>query len=288
MAISTAFLGIRIDEMAPQEALGAICAQIEAGQKQRIFFVNAHCVNIAFQDASYLRVLKQSEWVLADGSGVLWGAKLLGLPIRHNLNGTDLVPQLCGEAAARGLTVFLLGGLPGVAEQAAARLQHTCPSLRIVGIRHGFFRPEEEPALLAEINAAHPDLLIVAMGVPRQERWITEHWEALDVGAALAVGALFDFLAQRFKRAPRWMRKLGIEWTFRFIQEPRRLAKRYVVGNGVFLGRVLLAALSQNKRRALQQPLLRPAPGARAMATPVEVPEPLLVISQPHLPSIHP
>jgi N-acetylglucosaminyldiphosphoundecaprenol N-acetyl-beta-D-mannosaminyltransferase len=285
MAISTAFLGIRIDEMAPQEALGAICAQIEAGQKQRIFFVNAHCVNIAFQDARYLRVLKQSEWVLADGSGVLWGAKLLGLPIRHNLNGTDLVPQLCAEAAARGLTVFLLGGLPGIAEQAAARLQRASPSLRIVGVRHGFFQPEEEPALLAEINAARPDVLIVAMGVPRQERWVTEHWETLDVGAALAVGALFDFLAQRFKRAPRWMRKLGIEWTFRFIQEPRRLAKRYVVGNGVFLGRVLLAALSQNKRRALQQPLPRPAPLAR-LAAPMQ--EPLLVTSQPRLPSIHP
>jgi hypothetical protein len=123
------------------------------------------------------------------------------------------------------------------------------------------------------------------MGVPRQERWVTEHWETLDVGAALAVGALFDFLAQRFKRAPRWMRKLGIEWTFRFIQEPRRLAKRYVVGNGVFLGRVLLAALSQNKRRALQQPLPRPAPLAR-LAAPMQ--EPLLVTSQPRLPSIHP
>ncbi len=284
MSISTAFLGIRIDEMTPQEAIGAICAQIEAGQKQRVFFVNAHCVNTAFQDATYRQVLGQSEWVLADGSGVLWGAKLLGLPIRHNLNGTDLVPQLCGVAAERGLSVFLLGGLPGVAEQAAARLQCLYPALRVVGIRHGFFQPAEEPALLAEINAARPDLLIVAMGVPRQERWIAEHWAALDVGAALAVGALFDFLAQRFKRAPRWMRKLGIEWVFRFLQEPRRLAKRYFVGNVVFLGRVLVAALSLTKRHAMQQPQPRPVPAARLAAS---APEPLLATSQPRLPSVH-
>jgi N-acetylglucosaminyldiphosphoundecaprenol N-acetyl-beta-D-mannosaminyltransferase len=286
MPISTTFLGIRIDEMTPQAAIEAICAEIKAGHKQRVFFVNAHCVNMAFQDAAYRRVLRRGEWVLADGSGVLWGAKLLGLPIRHNLNGTDLVPQLCGEAAERGLSVFLLGGLPGVAEQAAARLKQRYPGLRVVGIRHGFFRPEEEPALLSEINAARPDLLIVAMGVPRQERWIAEQWDDLDVGAALAVGALFDFLAQRFKRAPRWMRRLGIEWVFRFIQEPRRLAKRYVVGNVVFLSRVLLAALSPARRRAMQQPLPRPAPLARVSAALAQ--EPLLATSQPRLPSVHP
>jgi N-acetylglucosaminyldiphosphoundecaprenol N-acetyl-beta-D-mannosaminyltransferase len=283
VSISTAFLGIRLDEMMPQEAIGTICTQLEAGYRQRVFFVNAHCVNTAFQDAAYLRALKQSEWVLADGSGVLWGAKLLGLPIRHNLNGTDLVPQLCAEAAQRRLTVFLLGGLPGVAEQAAARLEVLAPTVRIVGIRHGFFEPAEEPALLDQINAARPDLLLVALGVPRQECWIAEHWEALDVGAALAVGALFDFLARRFKRAPRWMRRLGLEWVFRFLQEPRRLAKRYVLGNGVFLGRVLLAALSPAKRRAMQQPLSRPMPAARCASL---AQEPLLTTSQPRLPSV--
>src|SRR5579885_3621952 len=184
MAISTSFLGIRIDEMEPDEAIEQVRAEWATGRKQRVYFVNAHCANIACRDERYQEALAQAELVLADGSGVLSGARLLGLPIRHNLNGTDLGPKLCERAAQEGRSVFLLGGEPGVAEQAAAHLLIRCPGLRLVGIQHGFFSAEEEAAVIAQINAARPDLLFVAMGVPRQELWLTRHWEKLDVGTA--------------------------------------------------------------------------------------------------------
>jgi N-acetylglucosaminyldiphosphoundecaprenol N-acetyl-beta-D-mannosaminyltransferase len=267
MAISTSFLGIRIDEMDAQEAIDAISAQWAMGRKQRVFFVNAHCVNVASRDTQYRRVLAESELVLADGSGVLSGARLLGVPLTHNLNGTDLGPRLCARAAQEGRSVFLLGALPGVAEQAAARLTSLAPGLRIAGIHPGYFKPEDEEEILAQINAARPDILLVALGVPRQELWIAQHWEQLDVGTALAVGALFDFLAQRFKRAPAWMRRLGIEWTFRLIQEPGRLWKRYLLGNLAFECRVLLAAINPAHRRAARQTISRPAPSIRAAST---------------------
>jgi N-acetylglucosaminyldiphosphoundecaprenol N-acetyl-beta-D-mannosaminyltransferase len=266
MAISTTFLGIRIDEMEPDEAIEQVRAEWATGRKQRVYFVNAHCANIACRDERYQEALAQAELVLADGSGVLSGARLLGLPIKHNLNGTDLGPKLCARAAQEGRSVFLLGGEPGVAEQAAAQLLIRCPGLHIVGIQHGFFSAEEEAAVIAHINAARPDLLFVAMGVPRQELWITRHWEKLDVGTALAVGALFDFLAERFKRAPVWMRRLGVEWVFRLIQEPGRLWRRYLIGNLTFESRALLAALNPAKRRAGQQVVCRPVPMSRPVA----------------------
>ena len=266
MAISTSFLGIRIDEMDPEEAIEQVRAEWTTGRKQRVYFVNAHCANIACRDERYRGALAQGEWTLADGSGVLSGARLLGLPIRHNLNGTDLGPKLCARAAQEGRTVFLLGGKPGVAELAATQLLIRCPGLQIVGIQHGFFSAEEEAAVIAQINTARPDLLFVALGVPRQELWITRHWAELDVGTALAVGALFDFLAERFKRAPVWMRQVGLEWIFRLMQEPGRLWKRYLLGNLAFEGRVLLTALNPAKRRAGQQVVQRPVPMSRAAA----------------------
>lgn len=266
MAISTSLLGIRIDGMDTQEAIEQVRAEWATGRKQRVYFVNAHCANIARRDERYQAALAQGELVLADGSGVLSGARLLGLPIRHNLNGTDLGPKLCEQAAQDGRSVFLLGGKPGVAEQAAARLVTRCPGLHIVGIQHGFFSAEEEAAVIAQINRARPDLLFVALGVPRQELWITRHWAELDVGTALAVGALFDFLAERFKRAPVWVRRLGLEWIVRLIQEPGRLWRRYLIGNLVFEGRVLLTALNPTKRRAGQRVVHRPMPMSRPAA----------------------
>lgn len=275
MAISTSFLGIRIDEMDTQEAIEQVRAEWTTGRKQRVYFVNAHCVNGACRDERYRQALAQGELVLADGSGVLSGARLLGLPIRHNLNGTDLGPKLCEQAAQEGRSVFLLGGEPGVAEQAAAQLVMCYPGLQIVGIQHGFFSAEEEVGVIAQINAARPDLLFVAMGVPRQELWITQHWAELDVGTALAVGALFDFLAERFKRAPAWIRRLGLEWIVRLIQEPGRLWKRYLIGNLMFERRVLLTALNPAKRRAGQQVVRRPVPVSRPVAP---VSEPALTV----------
>lgn len=240
MAIQVSFLGLGIDEMTPAEAVATIRARWQARAKSRVFFVNAHCFNVASADAAYREALSMAEFVLVDGSGMLLASRLLGLPIQNNLNGTDLVPALCETAAAEGRSIFLLGARHGVAQTAAERLADRYPGLRIAGVQHGYFAPEDSAQIIEQINAAKPDILLVAMGVPLQEQWLTDHFAELDVPVCLAVGALLDFLSHSVRRAPLIFRKLGIEWLYRLYLEPRRLWRRYVVGNVTFLSHVLL------------------------------------------------
>lgn len=233
------FLGTGIDCLTPEDAVDELIARIRLHRRTRVFFVNAHCVNVARRDLGYRGCLGRADFVLADGSGILLASRLLGLPIRHNLNGTDFVPTLLEHAAVDNRAVFLLGGRPGIAALAAERLVERNPNLRVVGSSHGYLSSQEEEELINRIAELQPDILLVAKGVPLQETWLDEHWERLNVGLGLAVGGLIDFTAGVHPRAPRWMRVLGIEWCFRLAQEPRRLARRYLIGNVVFLMSVL-------------------------------------------------
>jgi N-acetylglucosaminyldiphosphoundecaprenol N-acetyl-beta-D-mannosaminyltransferase len=253
MAVTLSFLGIRLYEDEPVGAVSELHRRIGFGDPARIYFVNAHCVNVARRDRRYQAALAGADFVLPDGSGVLMGARLLGLPIRHNLNGTDLVPMLLDAAAAEGRSVFLFGGRPGVADAVAARLRELYAGLRIVGTADGY-ADAEDGALVERINAARPDVLLVALGVPQQELWIDENWERLNVRLAIAVGGLFDFMSGRIPRAPVWLRKSGLEWSFRLLQEPRRLWRRYLIGNVRFVIAVLMATMRSRIRLAAARP----------------------------------
>lgn len=235
MALSVDFLGTRIDCFTSPAAVDELASRIRLHQRTRVYFVNANCINVARGDERYRECLQRAELVLADGSGVLLACRLLGIPIRHNLNGTDLVPLLLGRAASEERSVFIVGGRPGVATVAAARLANRMPGLRIVGHASGYMSPAEEEELIDRIAELKPDILLVGRGVPAQELWLDHHWDRLKVGLGLAVGALIDFVAGVFPRAPRWMRATGIEWCWRLAHEPRRLARRYLIGNAVFL-----------------------------------------------------
>lgn len=206
--------------------------------RRRVAFVNAHCVNVAAKDPVYRRALESADVLLPDGAGIEFAARLNGLQMVSNLNGTDLCPTLLAEAASRGKSVFLLGGKPGVAAAAAAQLNDLIPSLRIVGTRDGFNGAEPQSAIAA-INASRADILLVAMGVPLQEVWLHRAHDMLHPDLVLGVGALFDFLAGEVPRAPLWMRRARLEWLWRLCVEPRRLFGRYVIGNAVFVARAL-------------------------------------------------
>jgi exopolysaccharide biosynthesis WecB/TagA/CpsF family protein len=249
MALSVDFLGTRIDCLTPEDAVDELASRIRLRQKTRVFFINAHCINVARSNEPYRDCLTRAELVLPDGSGVLLASRLLGLPIRHNLNGTDLVPALLGRAAAEKPTVFLVGGRPGVAATAANRLAERLPELRIVGHASGYLSPAEEDALVRRIADLEPDILLVGKGVPLQELWLDQHWRRLNVGLGLAVGAFIDFAAGVHPRAPRWMRATGIEWCWRLAHEPRRLALRYLVGNAVFMVDVARWQFSRMRHR---------------------------------------
>lgn len=245
MSRRTSLLGLSVDDMTRAEAVDTIRGIWRRGAKSRVFFVNAHCVNAAAHSADYRDALREAEFALPSGSGVLLASRLLRLPIRHDLNGTDLTPMLCKAAGDDGRSIFLLGGGAGIAEQAATVLRKRYPKLRIAGARDGCFRPEQSAEIVAEINAARPDVLLVALGVPTQELWITEHFRELEVCVCLASEALFDFLSSAVPRAPRVLRRQGAEWLHWLYRQPRQRWKRYLLGNTSFLGRVVATRLGR-------------------------------------------
>jgi len=232
-------LGIPLHNMTMSDAIEDILSRLERNTPSQICFVNADCVNIAFKNDGYRRVLQDADLCLADGIGLKLGAKILGQDIKQNVNGTDLFPRLCESLSDTGKGIFLLGARPGVAEAVAQRIQKSAPGTTVSGFRHGYFAPEEEPAMLEEIRKSGASLLLAAFGAPRQDLWIGKHLQETGVRVAMGVGGLFDFYSGRLPRAPVWMREIGMEWLFRLIQEPGRLWKRYLIGNSVFLFRVI-------------------------------------------------
>ncbi|GAA6200275.1 WecB/TagA/CpsF family glycosyltransferase [Aquicoccus sp. SU-CL01552] len=232
--LATAFvpaLGLDLVDATTDRAIAGLLAP----GRRRAFFMNAHCCNTRRHDAAYADAVAAADVLLPDGIGVELAAKMSGVALSENLNGTDLVPALLEKAARMGRSVFLFGGKPGCADAAANRLIHTIPHLRIAGTRDGYAGAADAEAVIADINESGADIVLVALGVPMQELWLHRHAHRLDAPLTLAVGALFDFLAGTVVRAPKPVRRIRMEWAWRLAQEPRRLARRYLAGNITFL-----------------------------------------------------
>jgi N-acetylglucosaminyldiphosphoundecaprenol N-acetyl-beta-D-mannosaminyltransferase len=183
----------------------------------------------AHDDAEYQEIVRAADMVTADGRGVLWMARVLGLPVTERVSGVDLVERICARARDKGYSVYLLGAMPGVAEEAARALETRCPGLKVAGTRHGYFTPEEEPEIVRQIAAAKPDIIFVARGAPRQEKWIRRHMAELQVPVAIGVGGSLDVFAGRVPRAPQWMQRTGLEWLYRVLREPKRLPRMWAL-----------------------------------------------------------
>lgn len=235
---SIRFRGLRFLNLAMDEAIAAIELALAAKQPARIAFVNADCINIAAQDSGYRDILADMDWVFIDGAGMRIAGRLMRQPVRDNVNGTDLFPPLCEYLARSGKRLYLLGARPGIAAAAAEWARQHYPGLQVAGARDGYYKPQDEDAVVAEIRSSDADILLVALGAPRQERWIEQHMTTCGVTVAMGVGGLFDYYGGRIPRAPLWMRRTGIEWVFRLWQEPGRLWRRYLLGNAVFLCRI--------------------------------------------------
>ncbi len=232
-------LAIRIDNFTMAEAIETILQWLGEPTLNQICFVNADCANIAFRDAEYLKVLNNCRLCFADGVGLKMAGKLLGQNIAQNVNGTDMFPLLCKSLAQTEFKLYLLGARPEVVEGVANWVQTNYPNVKLCGYHHGYFTPEEEAQVIQEIKNLGTHLLLVAFGAPKQDAWIGQNLEKTGVKVGIGVGGLFDFYSGRIPRAPVWMREIGMEWFYRFLQEPGRLWKRYFVGNAVFLYRVL-------------------------------------------------
>jgi exopolysaccharide biosynthesis WecB/TagA/CpsF family protein len=240
--------GVAIAVLDRAEALRVVGEAMTDGRHLKIAFCNAHLVNLVADDEGLRRRL-DGFLVLADGVGVDIGARLLhGAPFPANLNGTDFTPALLG-AQARPLRVALFGGRPGIADRAAARLAREFPRHRFDVTGHGFLSESDKAAMLAALAANPADLLLVALGNPVQESFISERIDARHAHVAAGIGALFDFLAGEVARAPKVVRALRLEWAWRLWLEPGRLWRRYVLGNPVFLLRMLRLKLFGRRTR---------------------------------------
>ena len=215
-------LGVLVDSVTRQEALSRMEALIESGGPHQVATVNPEFVMGARRDPAFRKVLDEAALALPDGIGVVWASRWLGRDLPERVAGVDLVWELAGLAARRGYGIFCLGAVPGVAEETARRLSEWHPGLRIAGCHAGSPSLEEEGEIVARVRASGPQVLFVAYGAPRQDVWIHRNLEALGVPLAMGVGGAFDFIAGRTRRAPGWMRWLGLEWLHRLAMEPWR------------------------------------------------------------------
>nr|WP_298821338.1 WecB/TagA/CpsF family glycosyltransferase [uncultured Chloroflexus sp.] len=215
-------LGIPIDNVTEPEALALAAAMIEAGGPHQICTVNPEFIMEARRNPTFRAVLRAADLNTPDGFGVLLAARWLGTTLRGRVTGVELTQGLTRLAAERQYRVFFLGAAPGVAEAAAARLQQRWPALQVAGCYAGSPAPEADEQQRRIIAAARPDILLVAYGHPRQELWIARNQPFLRVPLAMGVGGTFDYLAGRVPRAPRWLRRLGLEWAFRLVAQPAR------------------------------------------------------------------
>lgn len=240
-------LGLNIVSLARDKAAHLLEQHITEQIPVRLAFVNANLANVAYEDMLLHNVLGQFM-LLNDGVGLNIASKILhGTPFPDNLNGTDFTPYFL-EHCSTPLRVFLLGAEPLVITEAAEVFVKRWPRHILAGYQDGYFDKTEEQSVVDKIRAANPHLVLVAMGNGLQERWV----ECLVPAVALSawgVGALFDFLAGKVQRAPLWMRKLNIEWVYRLLQEPKRMWKRYIVGNPKFILRIVKERLTRRRNR---------------------------------------
>jgi N-acetylglucosaminyldiphosphoundecaprenol N-acetyl-beta-D-mannosaminyltransferase len=236
-------LGVKISLIGPDDLLayfGQVCAGAE---KTVVLNVNANCLNLACEEPWLRRYLNQADVVFVDGYGVTLAAWLLGMPLPTRITYADWMDDLARYCAEHELSLYFLGAKEGIAREAADRLSARHPGLRIVGTHHGYFDMRRETdankRVVREINAVLPDILIVGFGMPLQERWLMENWGAIEARVGLTGGGVFDNLSGRLKRPPRFLTDHGFEWLGRLVVEPRRLWRRYLLGNPRFVIRVL-------------------------------------------------
>ena len=218
-------LGVHVDSVTMAEAVEQVESCIEAKTGAIIATANAEMIMRATHDAELMEILNAADLVVPDGAGTVWAARHLGHAMPERVAGYDLAQELMRKASEKGQRIFFFGSAPGVAEKAKEKAEELYPGITICGTRNGFFTEADTPAILEEIRAAQPDILLVALGVPKQEKWIWKHHSALGVPVSIGVGGTLDVMAGVMKRAPYWMQRANLEWLFRGMLQPKRAGR---------------------------------------------------------------
>lgn len=237
------FLDTGFTNYTHEELLLAVERHIRSREKASLIFLNVDVVMKAEKSPYLKKIIAETEYLLADGMPLIWISKLFKRPLKEKVSGSDFVPFLCERAAKEGYSLFFLGGQGGATERACERLKQTYPGIRIAGSNSpplGFENSRQEiEKIIAAIRRAGPDILVVSFGCPKQEIFTYENRESYDVPVSICTGATIDFLSGDKKRCPKWMSQSGLEWFYRFLQEPRRLFKRYFIDDVQILGLIL-------------------------------------------------
>ena len=236
-------LGVPVDAITMGEAVARIDGFIEKRTPVLVATANAEMLMRATHDGALRRILQGAAMVTPDGAGTVWAAHHLGHAMPERVAGYDMVQELMREAPAKHRRIFFFGSAPGVADKAKKKAEQLYPGIEIVGTRNGFFTAADEPAIIEEIKAAHPDILLAALGVPKQEKWLAKHLSELSVPVAIGVGGTFDVMAGVMKRAPRWMQRAKLEWLFRGMMQPKR------AGRLLALPRFVLKVHAQKRKK---------------------------------------
>jgi N-acetylglucosaminyldiphosphoundecaprenol N-acetyl-beta-D-mannosaminyltransferase len=229
-------LGVRVHGVDALELLSLAEKWVKESSPRTILYVNAHCLNIARRDIDYRAVLNRADLVYADGISVVWSSRFLGFHGHiQKATGADWIQSYCRQAEESGLKSYILAGKPGIASKAKSRLIEKYPGLRVTGVCDGFFIEKDEKTVLMEISESRPDVVFVGRGTPLQEKWIADNRTRISAPVCWGVGALFDYIAGVERRVPSGLNRIGLEWLWRLLEDPRGKWRRYLVGNLSFL-----------------------------------------------------
>lgn len=226
-------LNTYVNNISMEETINEICRLVDEKKKSYIVAVNTDVI-VKIEGDEYLKkITDEADITLVDGKPLIWISKWLRRPVKEKISGSDLVPNLCQIAAEKNYTIFIIGGKEGVADSARVNLERAFKNIKIAGTYSpppGFESDEKELGRINQkINEACPDIVIACFGCPKQEKWVYENYNRYNVAVSVCAGATVDFLAGNVKRAPKWMSEHGLEWFYRFVQEPERLFKRYFI-----------------------------------------------------------
>lgn len=219
-------LGVPVHPLTMSESVAVLEEKLQKKEQAFVVTANAEIIMMCQQDKEYNNIVsEQADLVLPDGAGAVWAGRYLGNEVPERVAGFDLYNQLLKLSADKGYKAYFFGGAPGVAEAAKNKAEELYPGVQIVGCRNGYFTEAEEEAIIKEINDAAPDMLFVALGAPKQEKWLVKYRNQLKPRVLMGIGGSFDVLAGKMERAPKWMQEASLEWAFRLYKQPSRFMR---------------------------------------------------------------
>lgn len=232
-------LGSYLDPLTMDETLECVEAFVTSGEHVQHVVINAGKINLMAQNPTCRQIINKSALINADGQSIVWAARFLGYDVPERVTGIDLFEALVKKAAEKGWRPYYFGATEDVVQAVVTKHRRQYPKLDIAGFRNGYFEEVESMEIAEAIRDSRADLLFVAFSSPKKEIWVHDYQSVMEVPFVMGVGGSFDVLAGKTKRAPKWIQRIGLEWFYRWVQEPRRMFKRYIIGNIAFIKRVL-------------------------------------------------